>query len=199
MAVLGNTRRVYIVTGTTTLTYTWLAGEQTNSFNRTAEGIDTSDKSTVWAQFLSGKKGATAEVTVFTDDTSTEPQHAALSALHLIAGFSVNRLRPRLTLFLCGAGCYLCAVSVVGVEENAYRLFLGAILLELAAHGVCLLLPHPPEPEPEEKEEKADEVEGAEASSEDGEDRVGEPETEAPEPEAAPDGEGDGTEEDKTE
>ena len=124
---------------------------------------------------------------------------AALSALHLIAGFSVNRLRPRLTLFLCGAGCYLCAVSVVGVEENAYRLFLGAILLELAAHGVCLLLPHPPEPEPEEKEEKADEVEGAEASSEDGEDRAGEPETEAPEPEAAPDGEGDGTEEDKTE
>ena len=82
MTVLGNTRRVYIVTGTTTLTYTWLAGEQTNSFNRTAEGIDTSDKSTVWAQFLSGKKGATAEVTVFTDDTSTEPQHSALAALH---------------------------------------------------------------------------------------------------------------------
>lgn len=82
MAVLGNTRRVYIVTGSSTLTYTWLAGEQTNSFNRTAEGIDTSDKSTVWAQFLSGKKGATAEVTVFTDDTSTEPQHSALAALH---------------------------------------------------------------------------------------------------------------------
>ena len=82
MAVLGNTRRVYIVTGTTTLTYTWLAGEQTNSFNRTAEGIDTSDKSTVWAQFLSGKKGATAEVTVFTDDTSGQPQHSALAALH---------------------------------------------------------------------------------------------------------------------
>lgn len=82
MAVLGNTRRVYIVTGTGTLTYTWLAGEQTNTFNRTAEAIETSDKSTIWAQFISGKKGATAEVTVFTDDTSTEPQHTALSALH---------------------------------------------------------------------------------------------------------------------
>ena len=82
MAVLGNTRRVYIVTGTSTLTYTWLAGEQTNTFNRTAEAIETSDKSTVWAQFISGKRGATAEVTVYTDDTSTEPQHTALSALH---------------------------------------------------------------------------------------------------------------------
>lgn len=82
MSVLGNTRRVYIVTGTTTLTYTWLAGEQTNSFNRTAEAIEVSDKSTEWAQFLSGKKGATAEVTVYTDDTSTSKQHDALTALH---------------------------------------------------------------------------------------------------------------------
>lgn len=78
---------------------------------------------------------------------------AALSALHLIAGFTVNRVRPRLTLFLCGAGAYLCAVSLPGVEETAYRLFLGAIFLELAAHGVCLLLPHPPEPEPEKRGE----------------------------------------------
>ena len=57
MAQLGNNRKVYIVTGTTTLTYTWLAGEQTNNFNRTAEAIETSDKSTEWAQFISGKKG----------------------------------------------------------------------------------------------------------------------------------------------
>ena len=55
MAVLGNTRRVYIVTGTTTLTYTWLTGEQTNNFNRTSEALEYSDKSTVWAQFLAGK------------------------------------------------------------------------------------------------------------------------------------------------
>ena len=81
MAVLGNTRRVYIVTGTTTLTYTWLAGEQTNNFNRTAEALEYSDKSTVWAQFLAGKRGATAEVTVYVDDTNTE-QKAALAALH---------------------------------------------------------------------------------------------------------------------
>ena len=81
MAVLGNTRRVYIVTGTTSLTYTWLTGEQTNSFNRTSEALEFSDKSTVWAQFLAGKRGATAEVTVYVDDSNTE-QKAALSALH---------------------------------------------------------------------------------------------------------------------
>lgn len=81
MATLGNNRRVYIVTGTNTLTYTWLTGEQTNSFNRTGEALEYSDKSTVWAQFLSGKKGATAEVTVYTDDSNAQ-QKAVLKALH---------------------------------------------------------------------------------------------------------------------
>ena len=81
MAVLGNTRRVYIVTGTTTLTYTWLTGEQTNNFNRTSEALEYSDKSTVWAQFLAGKRGATAEVTVYVDDSHAQ-QKAALNALH---------------------------------------------------------------------------------------------------------------------
>ena len=81
MAVLGNTRRVYIVTGTTTLTYTWLTGEQTNNFNRTSEALEYSDKSTVWAQFLAGKRGATAEVTVYVDDSNAQ-QKAALKVLH---------------------------------------------------------------------------------------------------------------------
>lgn len=81
MATLGNNRRVYIVTGTNSLTYTWLTGEQTNSFNRTGEALEYSDKSTVWAQFLSGKKGATAEVTVYTDDSNAQ-QKAVLKALH---------------------------------------------------------------------------------------------------------------------
>ena len=80
MAELGNSRRVYIVTGTTP-SYNVMAGEQSNSFNRTAEAIETSDKSTEWAQFISGKKGATAEVTVFLNDLSTDQQHVALQAL----------------------------------------------------------------------------------------------------------------------
>lgn len=99
---------------------------------------------------------------------------AALGGLHLVAGFAVSRerVRPRTALFLCGAGAYLCTVSLVGVQENDYRLFFAALALQLAAYGVCLLLPHPPEPEPE--EEKKEEDEGAaeakpEIGAEDGE------------------------------
>lgn len=80
MAQLGNTRRVYIVTGTTP-SYNVMAGEQTNSLNRTAEAIEVSDKTTDWAQFIAGKKGATAEVTVFLSDLNTDQQHAVLQAL----------------------------------------------------------------------------------------------------------------------
>ena len=82
---------------------------------------------------------------------------ASLAALHLIAGFTLGRVRPRLTLFLCGAGSYLCIVALPGVKETSFRLFMGAIAIELAVHGVCLLLPHPPEPEPEKKEETTEE------------------------------------------
>ena len=81
MPELGNIRRFYLGTALTSGTWTWLAGEQTNSFNRTAESIEVSDKSTVWQQFISGKKGATASVTVFTNDESTGPQHKLISAL----------------------------------------------------------------------------------------------------------------------
>lgn len=81
MAVLGNERRCYITTAEGGA-YTWLAGEQNNSFNRSAEAIEVSDKSTDWTQFIAGKKNATASVTVFVDDTASAPQHQMLSALH---------------------------------------------------------------------------------------------------------------------
>jgi predicted secreted protein len=81
MAVLGNERRCYITTAEGD-SYTWLAGEQNNSFNRSAEAIEVSDKSTDWTQFIAGKKNATASVTVFVDDTASAPQHQMLSALH---------------------------------------------------------------------------------------------------------------------
>ena len=82
MAVLGNSRKAYITLGSSGTPTTWLSGEQTNSFNRTAEAIEVSDKSTEWAQFITGKKGATAEITVYTDDTSAGPQYNAIKALH---------------------------------------------------------------------------------------------------------------------
>lgn len=82
MAELGNKRKFYLVAGSSAATYTWLAGEQTNSFNRTADAIEVSDKETEWKKFIYGTKGATAEVTVYTDDASSSPQKDFLKALH---------------------------------------------------------------------------------------------------------------------
>ena len=78
MSKLGNAVRAYIKVSST---YTWLQGEQSNRLNLTAEAIETSDKSTIWAQFISGKKGATAELTIFADNTDAS-QVAALKAFH---------------------------------------------------------------------------------------------------------------------
>lgn len=76
-ASLGNTKKAYIKISST---YTWLACEQSNSLNITQEAVETSDKSTAWAQFLAGKKGATAEITVFADNNDSA-QKAALKGI----------------------------------------------------------------------------------------------------------------------
>ena len=81
MAELGNTRRVYIVTGTGN-TYTVLKGEQSNSVNRSAESIDISDKDTgAWGSTMPGKKSFTLDVTVYADNND-EQQKAMLSAFY---------------------------------------------------------------------------------------------------------------------
>lgn len=69
MAELGNTRRVYIVTGEGG-TYTVLKGEQNNSVNRSSESIDISDKDTgSWGSTMAGKKSLTVDVTVYANNT----------------------------------------------------------------------------------------------------------------------------------
>ena len=81
MAELGNSRRVYIVTGDGA-TYTALKGEQSNSVNRSAESIDISDKDTgAWGSTMAGKKSLTVDVTVYADNTDTE-QKALLNAFY---------------------------------------------------------------------------------------------------------------------
>lgn len=79
-AKLGNVNKFYVKIGTAT-TYTWLVGEQSNSVNRTQEAVEISDKSTDWAQFIGGKKGATIEATLFADNSDTG-QAEALKSLH---------------------------------------------------------------------------------------------------------------------
>jgi predicted secreted protein len=82
MAELGNTRRVYIVTGDGA-TYTALKGEQTNSVNRSAESIDISDKDTgAWGSTMAGKKSLTVDVTVYADNTDAN-QKQLLNAFYL--------------------------------------------------------------------------------------------------------------------
>jgi predicted secreted protein len=81
MAELGNTRRVYIVTGDGN-TYNVLKGEQNNSVNRSAESIDISDKdSGAWGSTMPGKKSFTLDVTVYADNTD-EQQKAILKAFY---------------------------------------------------------------------------------------------------------------------
>lgn len=78
--VLGNVNKFYVKIGTAT-TYSWLTGEQNNSVNRTQEAIEVSDKSSAWAQFIGGKKGATVEVTLHADN-SDSAQVELLKGLH---------------------------------------------------------------------------------------------------------------------
>jgi predicted secreted protein len=84
MAVLGNTKKAYIKVSNS---YVWLGGEQSNSVNITAEAVEVSDKNSVWASFIAGKRGATVEITVFADNTDSA-QSGALAAL--IAGTEVQ-------------------------------------------------------------------------------------------------------------
>lgn len=79
-AKLGNVNKFYVKIGTAT-TYTWLTGEQSNSVNRTQEAVEISDKSSSWAQFIAGKKGATIEATLFADN-SDSGQTEILKSLH---------------------------------------------------------------------------------------------------------------------
>ena len=81
MAELGNTRRVYIITGDGS-TYSVLKGEQNNSVNRSAESIDISDKDTgAWGSTMPGKKSFTVDVTVYADNADAL-QKAVLNAFY---------------------------------------------------------------------------------------------------------------------
>ena len=83
MAKAGRNVKAYIgVAGSgSSVTYTWLTGEQSNSFNLTQAQLEVTDKSSAWQQFIAGIKGATAEITVFADNTDAQ-QKAAIKSIH---------------------------------------------------------------------------------------------------------------------
>lgn len=85
-AKLGNERRFYMTADTSGSiagkTPTWLAGEQTNSVNRSQDTLEVSDKASGnWKKFIAGMKSMTADVTVYADDSDTQ-QKKMLDALY---------------------------------------------------------------------------------------------------------------------
>jgi predicted secreted protein len=111
---LGNTKKAYIKVGSS---YTWLGGEQSNSLNRTAEAVEISDKSTDWAQFIAGKKGATVEITVFADPAESA-QNNALTAL--AAGTVVNWAVGTISGSSVSAGDYGSAIITAISDTNDF-------------------------------------------------------------------------------
>ena len=79
--ILGNKRRVYI-TNADGSTHTVLAGEQSNSLSRSMNTVEVADKDQSWADFIAGKKSATAEVTVNLDNSASAAQHSLLASFH---------------------------------------------------------------------------------------------------------------------
>jgi predicted secreted protein len=74
---LGNTRKLYIVDGST---YTALTGETTSSLNLSADMVEVSDKDSSWKQYIAGYKGGTCDATIYADETDAE-QKKLLKAL----------------------------------------------------------------------------------------------------------------------
>lgn len=79
-AVIGNNRCFYMTDGKGTGKFTWIGGEQSNSFSRSADTIEVADKKTVWREFLAGKRSATASVSCNLDDSATSAQRKMLAA-----------------------------------------------------------------------------------------------------------------------
>ena len=114
MAVLGNTKKAYIKVSSS---YVWLGGEQSNSISRSAEAVEVSDKDSEWAEFISGKKGATIEISVFAA-TNDSAQSAALSAL--TAGTQVDWAIGTISGSSVSAGDYGKAIVTAVNDTNDF-------------------------------------------------------------------------------
>lgn len=82
MAENGNGRKVYLTTGKGTGTFTWVAGETSSNLSLQSNMIETSDKNSKHATFISGRQSGTASVTVNIDDSATDSQRAMVRAFY---------------------------------------------------------------------------------------------------------------------
>ena len=82
MAKNGNSIKVYLTTAKGTGTFTWIAGETTSNISLQRTMIETSDKSSEYADFLAGRMSGTAAVTVNLDNTATDSQREMVRSFY---------------------------------------------------------------------------------------------------------------------
>ena len=78
MAEIGNKRKVYLVDDATN---TFVVGQTSGSLSLNNELLDSSDKSSEWAEYISGQKSWSATVAVNLDNTATSNQIKFLDSL----------------------------------------------------------------------------------------------------------------------
>lgn len=82
MAHNGNKKKVYLTDGKGSGTFTWIAGETSSNLSLQSNMIETSDKSSKFANYIAGRISGTASVTVNLDDSATDSQRKMLQALY---------------------------------------------------------------------------------------------------------------------
>ena len=82
MAENGNKKKVYLTDGKGTGTFTWVAGETSSNLSLQSNMIETSDKSSKYADFIAGRISGTASVTVNLDESATDSQVKLVKAFY---------------------------------------------------------------------------------------------------------------------
>lgn len=82
MAHNGSTRKVYLTDGKGTGTFTWVAGETSANLSLQSNMIETSNKSSRFADFMAGRISGTASVTVNLDDSASDSQRKMVKAFY---------------------------------------------------------------------------------------------------------------------
>lgn len=78
MAEIGNRRKVYLVDSTTS---TYVVGQTSGSLSLNNELVDSSDKSSEWAEYISGQKSWSITLAVNLDNSATSHQIKFLESL----------------------------------------------------------------------------------------------------------------------
>lgn len=82
MAKNGNSNKVYLTSALGVAPYTWVAGETSSNISLQRNMIETSDKASMFAEFVAGRFSGTASVTVNLDETATDSQREMVKAFY---------------------------------------------------------------------------------------------------------------------